>query len=257
MELQFNIRVSDSIQESTDYTEQLITMNQFIKYAKEGRSFSQFENPNGRYNLIVFDFKIEYQTPRTLQDIMSWFYLQPTMVLYTDHARTRAFLLYYIEEGFTQEEFLKIYTLLLYVVYSHEDLGLLLLQNDLSYLSNLIQYIDNSLPIVKSEINYGNTISIEKLNQLYKLNPGCNTYEELYDRIVLPYFKRKFDSIFNNSAIKPSPINNTDNDFYNEFKTYYFQSTEKDRSIRKLAKKFNLTRYRSEQLIKMSLTYNE
>ena len=255
MELQFNIGLSDSNQESnSDYTDQLITMNQFINYAKEGRSFRQLENPNGRYNLIVFDFKIEYQTSRTLQQIMSWFYLQPTMILYMDHARTRAFLLYYIEEGFTNEEFLKIYTLLLYVVYSHEDLGLLLLQNDLTYLLNPVQYIDNSIPIVKSEVNHLNTISIEKINQLYKLNPGLNTYEELYDRIVLPYFKRKFDSIFNNSAIKPSPINNTDNDLFSSFKTYYFQCTEKDRSIRKLAKHFNLTRYRSEQLIKRCIT---
>lgn len=254
MELQFNIGVSDCIQEPTDYSEQLITMNPFVKYAKEGRCFKQFENPNGRYNLIVFDFKIEYQTRRSLQDIMSWFYIQPTMVLYNEHAR--AFLIYYIEEGFTQEEFLKIYTLLLYVVYSHEDLGLLLEQNDLSYLLNPIQFIDNSLPVVKTEVFHGNTITIEKINQLYKLNPGCNTYEELYNRIVLPYFKRKFDSIFNFSATQPSPINNTDNDFYNEFKTYYFQCNEQDRSIRKLATQFNLTRYRSEQLIKRCLTLN-
>jgi len=256
MELQFNIGMSDSNKESnSDYTEQLITMNQFIKYAKEGMSFRQFENPNGSYNLIVFDFKIEYQTPRTLHQIMSWFYLQPTMVLYyNEHACARAFLIYYIEEGFTQEEFLKIYILLLYVVYSHEDLGLLLLQNDLTYLLNPVQYIENSIPIVKSEVNHLNTISIERLNQLYKLTPGLNTYEELYDRIVLPYFKRKFDSIFNFSDIQPSLINNTDNDFYNEFKTYYFQCNEQDRSIRKLATQFNLTRYRSDQLIKMCLT---
>ena len=255
MELQFNIGVSDDIQDvNTNYTEQLITMNQFINYAKEGRSFRQFQNPESRYNLIVFDFKIEYQTPRTLQQIMSWFYIQPTMVLYNEHACARAFLIYYIEEGFNKDEFLKIYSLLLYVVYSHEDLGLLLLQNNLSYLSNPIQFIDNSLPIIKSEINYGNTISIEKLNQLYKLTPGCNTYEELYNKIVLPYFKRKFDRIFNFNDIQPSPINNNDNDFYNEFKTYYFQCTEKDRSIRKIAKYFKLTRYRSEQLIKMCLT---
>jgi hypothetical protein len=72
MELQFNIGVSDSIQESnSNYTEQLITMNQFVKHTKEERSFRQLQNHNGRYNLIVFDFKIEYQTPRTLQDIMN------------------------------------------------------------------------------------------------------------------------------------------------------------------------------------------
>jgi len=259
MEKQFTIGVSDRIQidNSNDikYTEELITMNQFLNYAKEGRSFAQFMNPEGRYNLICFDFRIDYIKPRSIQDIMSWFYLQPTAVLYSTHAGARAYLLYYVEDGFSKEEFLRLYTLLMYVVYSHEDLDVLLDQNDLSFLVNDIQYIGNTLPIIKTEYNPKNTISIDKLNQLYKLEPGCNNYNDLYDRIVLPYFKRRFDkSLFSCCNTNPEPITTIDNEFFNEFKTYYFQCNQNDRTIRKLAKHFNLTRYRSEQYIKQCLS---
>jgi hypothetical protein len=131
----------------------------------------------------------------------------------------------------------------MYVVYSHEDLDVLLDQNDLSFLLNDIQYIGNTLPVIKTEYNPRNTISIDKLNQLYKLNPGYNNYNDLYDRIVLPYFKRRFDKLlFNCIDATPTPTTSMDNEFFNEFKTYYFQCNENDRTIRKLAKHFHLTR---------------
>jgi hypothetical protein len=149
---------------------------------------------------------------------------------------------------------LKIYTLLLCVVYSHEDLDVLLNQNDLSYLLNPIQHLENSLPVVKSEVNYGNTKSIEKIKQLYKLNSGC-TYDELYDRTILAYFKIKFDKLLF-SCCDTNTIPNTTiyNKFFNKFKTYYFQCNKNDRTIRKLANQFNLTRYRSEQYIKQCIS---
>lgn len=257
MEIQFTIGVSDRIQgdNSNDiqYTEELITMNQLINFERERRSFAQFLNPEGRYNIVCFDFRIDYITPRTLKDIMSWFYLQPTAVLYSTHAC--GYLLYYVENGFTREEFLKVYALLMYVVYSHEDLDVLLDQNDLSFLLNDIQYIGNTLPVIKTEYNPKNTISINKLNQLYKQESGYNNYNDLYDRIVLPYFKRRFDKLlFNCSNATPTPTTSMDNEFFNEFKTYYFQCNENDRTIRKLAKYFHLTRYRSEQYIKQCLS---
>ena len=258
MEIQFIIGVSDSVpvDNSNDiqYNEEHITMNQFINYAKEGRGFAEFMNPAGRYNLVCFDFTIDYITPRTLKDIMSWFYLQPTTVLYT-HACARGYLLYYVEDGFTKEEFLKVYALLMYVVYSHEDLDVLLNQNDLLFLLNDIEYISNRLPVIKTEYNPRNTISIDKLNQLYKLEPGYNNYNDLYDKIVLPYFKRRFDKLlFNCSNATPTLATSMDNEFFNEFKTYYFQCNENDRTIRKMAKRFNLTRYRSEQYIKQCIS---
>ncbi|MDD4990974.1 MAG: hypothetical protein PHR83_01970 [Paludibacter sp.] len=257
MEIQFTIGVSDKIQidNSNDiqYTEELITMNQFINYVKEGRSFAQFLNPELKYNLICFDFQIDYIKPRSIQDIMSWFYLQPTAVLYT-RAGVRAYLLYYVEDGFTKEEFLKLYALLMYVVYSHEDLDVLLDQNDLSFLVEDIQYIGKNSPVIKTEYNPKNTISIDKLNQLYKLNPGCNNYNDLYDKIVLPYFKQRFDKSLFSCIETTTPTTTIDNEFFNEFKTYYFQCNQNDRTIRKLAKHFNLTRYRSEQYIKQCLT---
>jgi len=259
MEIQFTIGVSDRIQidNSSDiqYTEELITMNQFINYERERRSFAQFLNPEGRYNLVCFDFTIDYITPRTLKDIMSWFYLQPTAALYSTHAYARGYVLYYVEEGFTKEEFLKVYALLMYVVYSHEDLDVLLDQNDLSLLVNDIQYISNTLPVIKTEYNTKNTITIDKLNQLYKLEPGYNNYNDLYDKIVLPYFKKRFDKLlFNCCNTNPAPSTTMDNEFFNEFKTYYFQCNENERTIRKMARHFNLTRYRSEQYIKLCIS---
>ena len=256
MEIKFNIGVSDSIQNhNTDYTDQFITINQFVNHAKEGRSFRQFQNSNGRYNLIVFDFIIEYQTPRSIQQIMNWSMIQPTIILYYNehtHAHARAKLIYYVEEGFSIEEFIKIYKLLMYVVFAIENLALILVQNDLSFLLNDVQYIDNSSP-VKSEVYHENTVSVDKLNQLYKLNFGCKTYGELYDRIVLPYFKREFDNMLNPIYTKPSPITTTDNEIFDNFKSYYETCPKKERTIRKLAKHFKLTRYRSELLIKMCL----